>query len=127
MATYDNDRDGSLNQIEFTTMYRQNRDKFPVDWNNDFFLNNDTQIQELFRKFDTNHSNKLEYSELKKLLKASRWKNDENTIAKLVTYYYLTFLKLFTLFSKVLILLTVLFFKILFKINSINFSEDGNL
>jgi len=113
MATYDNDRDGSLNQIEFTTMYRQNRDKFPIDWNNDFFLNNDTQIQELFRKFDTNNSNKLEYSELKKLLKASRWKHDENTIAKLVTYYYPTFLKLFTLFSQVLILLTVLFFKIL--------------
>ena len=98
MATYDNDRDGSLNQIEFTTMYRQNRDKFPVDWNNDFFLNNDTQIQELFRKFDTNHSNKLEYSELKKLLKASRWKHDENTIAKLVNILLSYFLKTFYTF-----------------------------
>jgi len=34
MSNYDTDRDGFLNFHEFSVMVGQNRDKFPINWEN---------------------------------------------------------------------------------------------
>jgi Ca2+-binding EF-hand superfamily protein len=45
----------------------------------------DTRVHELFIKFDTNQNNKIEYSELKNLIRSVGWKLDEDTTAKMVS------------------------------------------
>jgi Ca2+-binding EF-hand superfamily protein len=84
MANYDSDRDGALSWQEFLTMYRQNRNKFPIDWKNDHFLTNDSSVHDLFKKFDLNRNNRIGYSELRHLLQAVGSEHDDNTIARLV-------------------------------------------
>jgi len=45
----------------------------------------DTRVHELFIKFDTNQNNKIEYSELKNLIRSVGWKLDEDTTANFYT------------------------------------------
>jgi Ca2+-binding EF-hand superfamily protein len=45
----------------------------------------DTRAHELFIKFDSNQNNKIEYSELKNLIRSVGWKLEEDTIAKMVS------------------------------------------
>ena len=86
MATYDNNRDGCLDWQEFLIMYNDNKNKFKNVSNNE--ENYDSLVYNLFILYDTNHNNKIEYSELRHLLQSSGWEADENTTARMVFFYH---------------------------------------
>ena len=86
MATYDNNRDGCLDWQEFLIMYNDNKNKFKNVSNNE--ENYDSLVYNLFILYDTNHNNKIEYSELRHLLQSAGWEADENTTARMVFFYH---------------------------------------
>lgn len=49
-----------------------------------FFSKNNAQLLEIFRRYDLNHNDKIEFTELRNLLMSFGWKGNQNSIAKMV-------------------------------------------